>query len=133
MIRNAKLDGFEIKEWDEFCDTDRIAMTWIWNQLMGETAKGDTLEFVTISRGDERVYAGLLRDGKGAMKGLIPAMYEREREGFLETVNYEGFIRRDDQDNLDAGLEIRPVNINVEDLAREFLSSEDKLVISFQQ
>lgn len=129
MIRDAKLDGFEMKEWDEFSSTDRKAMTWIWNQLMGETTKGDTLEFMTINRGDERVYAGLLRDGKGAMKGLVPAMYEREHEGFLETVNYKGLIRRDDQDNLDAELEIRPVDVDVEDLARDFLSSKGKLTI----
>jgi len=65
------------------------------------------------------------------MKGLVPAMYEREHEGFLETVNYKGLIRRDDQDNLDAELEIRPVDVDVEDLARDFLSSKGKLTIIF--
>ena len=131
MIRDMKLDGLVTEEWNWYFEEEQDAQTWIWNQLMGETTKGDTLEFMTINRGDERVYAGLLRDGKGAMKGLVPAMYEREHEGFLETVNYIGLIRRDDQDNLDAELEIRPVDVDVEDLARDFLSSKGKLTIIF--
>ena len=48
MIRNVKLDGLETKPWDWYEEDEADAQTWIWNQLMGETAKGDTLEFLKI-------------------------------------------------------------------------------------
>ena len=124
MIRNVELENYIIGKWDVFSQTDQKAMTWVWNQLMGETAKGDTLDFAIISHGDEQIYAGILRNKDRMIKGIIPAMYERSRDGFLETIDYKGFLRRDDRDNLDSKLEIKQVNASVDALAQEFFSSE---------
>ncbi len=124
MIRNVELENYIIGKWDVFSQTDQKAMTWVWNQLMGETAKADTLDFAIISHGDEQIYAGILRNKDRMIKGIIPAMYERSRDGFLETIDYKGFLRRDDRDNLDSKLEIKQVNASVDALAQEFFSLE---------
>lgn len=131
MIRDAKLDGFKIEEWDYFFDADRIAMTWIWNQLMGETAKGDTLEFAVICRSHEWLYVGILKNAKKEMKAIIPAMYEHHRDSVLDTVDYEGRTRHDEGDILDYETKKGRTDMNIDDLAREFLTSEKELALSF--
>ena len=56
MIRDMKLDGLVTEKWDWFFEEEQDAQTWIWNQLMGETAKGDSLEFVKIYRDEVLVF-----------------------------------------------------------------------------
>ena len=67
--------------WQNDGTADEKAMTWIWNQLMGETSKGDTLEFAALVKqipgGEERLYAGLLKDWSGKLKAVVPAMYDQ--------------------------------------------------------
>ena len=77
MIRNVKLEGLETKPWDWYEEDEADAQTWIWNQLMGETAKGDTLEFLKIYRDNEKLCTGILREATGKLKGIIPAIYEK--------------------------------------------------------
>ncbi len=131
MIQNAKLDGFKIEKWDEFFDADRTAMTWIWNQLMGETEKGDTLEFVMICRPYERLYAGILRNAENEIKAIIPAMYEHHRNGILDTVDYKGCTEHDEGDVLDYKTKKGCIDICFDDFAHEFLTSEKELALSF--
>ena len=69
MIRDQKILENEMKPWTNDGAADEKALTWIWNQLMGETAKGHTLEFVIMSRGVdedyEKLFVGVLKDAEG--------------------------------------------------------------------
>ena len=94
MIRDMKLDGLVTEEWDWFFEEEQDAQTWIWNQLMGETAKGDSLEFVKIYRDEEIVSAGILRDATGKLKGIVPAIYENDENDVAKILYYNGQLQR---------------------------------------
>ena len=94
MIRNVKLEGLETKPWDWYEEDEADAQTWIWNQLMGETAKGDTLEFLKIYRDNEKLCTGILRDATGKLKGIIPAIYEKIENDVAEILYYNGEVQR---------------------------------------
>ena len=128
MMKATGLDRFTLKEWTDFSSEDREAMDWIWNQLMGETAKGDSLNFVTINRGrDECVYAGVLKAADGRVKGIVPAMYERFDNGILETVDFKDQCRRDDTEAPIVSVQYHQSTEHVDNLAKEFLSSDTML------
>ena len=97
MIKDVSLERFTLKPWikDKDFAVDDESMTWIWNQLMVETAKGDTLEFVKIRRSAETLFAGILKDARNENKAIIPARYERYRDGILDTVDYAGRTEHD--------------------------------------
>ena len=122
MIRNVKLEGLETKPWDWYEEDEADAQTWIWNQLMGETAKGDTLEFLKIYRDNEKLCTGILRDATGKLKGIIPAIYEKIENEVAEILYYNGEIQRywladqkpDDKDEEQTDLQVEPI-------VREFL------------
>ena len=122
MICNVKLDGLEPKPWDWYEEDEADAQTWIWNQLMGETAKGDTLEFLKIYRDNEKLCTGILRDATGKLKGIIPAIYEKIENEVAEILYYNGEIQRywladqkpDDKDEEQTDLKVEPI-------VREFL------------
>ena len=85
------LDNFSIDEWEAPDMIDERAMHWIWNELMGETAKGDTLSFVVITTIDnpkEKIFAGLLKDKNGEQKAIIPTIYENIKDGIMEVIDY---------------------------------------------
>lgn len=87
MIRDMKLDGLVTEEWDWFFEEEQDAQTWIWNQLMGETAKGDSLEFVKIYRDEEIVSAGILRDATGKLnEGRVSKIIKEESVGLAGTL-----------------------------------------------
>ena len=121
MIRNVKLDGLKIKEWDRFVEDEEDAKVWIWNQLMGETAKGDTVEFMKIYRDNKKICAGILRDGKGKLKGIIPAIYEKIENDVAEILFYNGEIQRYWlADQVPDKEEQEQTDMQVEAAAREF-------------
>ena len=123
MIKGVQLTGFEIQDWIEFGETDQNAKTWIWNQLMGETSKGDILEFVCITRGDEKLYAGLLRDSDGTDKGIVPAMFEKTKDGILKSVDYRGVVCLLELDSLDPVEKNERMERHIDDYAWCFLTS----------
>lgn len=122
MIRDTKLDGLVTKKWDWYYEEDQDAQTWIWNQLMGETSKGDSLKFLKIYRDNEIVCAGVLRDATGKLKGVVPAIYEKDENDVAEILDYHGVIQRywladqepDDKEEEQTELQIEPI-------VREFL------------
>ena len=121
MIRNVQINGLSVKKWINLDDSDQEAITWIWNQLMGETAKGDTLEFVTISRVNERLYAGLLKGKDNSIKGIVPAIYEKIEDGLLKSVDYKGCLRSLELDTLDPTEKVEHTNIGIDNYALQFL------------
>jgi len=121
MIRNVKLDGLETKPWDWYEEDEADAQTWIWNQLMGETAKGDTLEFLKIYRDNEKLCTGILRDATGKLKGIIPAIYEKIENDVAEILFYNGEIQRYWlADQVPDKEEQEQTDMQVEAAAREF-------------
>jgi len=124
MIKDVQLTGFEVQEWPDCGETDQNAREWIWNQLMGETAKGDTLEFVCITCRDEKLYAGLLMDSDGTVKGIVPAIYEKTKDGVLKSVDYKGDVHLLELDSLDPVEKNERTERNIDDYARSFLISE---------
>ena len=129
MLRNAKIEGFKIIPWDKFANNDERAMTWIWNQLMGETEKGDTLEFVELCRGEEKLCTGILKNSEGKIKALIPARYERYQVGSstLDTVDYLGITEHDEGERLDAEFEYGNLDVDIDALALKFLSEKEPM------
>lgn len=123
MIKDVQLTGLEIQEWPDFGETDQNAREWIWNQLMGETAKGDTLEFVCITRRNEKLLAGLLRDTDGTIKGIVPALYEKAKDGMLKSVDYKGGVHLLELDSLDPVEKNERTNRDIDDYALELLTS----------
>lgn len=128
MIRNAELKEFEIKDWISESKYEAEAMTWIWNQLMGETAKGDTLRFVKIYRGDEKLYAGVLKGTDGQIKAIIPTMYERYRNSILDSIDYSGRTEHCDGEDPDSEFEIGHREVDIDALALKFLSAEQIII-----
>ena len=122
MIRDMKLDGLVTEEWNWYFEEEQDAQTWIWNQLMGETAKGDSLEFVKIYRDEEIVSAGILRDATGKLKGIVPAIYENDEKDVAKILYYNGQLQRywlsdqkpDDKDE-------EQTDLQVDLIVREFL------------
>ena len=133
MIKNVSLGQFIIKPWikDKDFAVDDESVTWIWNQLMGETAKGDTLEFVKIRRSVETLFAGILKDARNEIKAIIPARYERYRDGILDTVDYAGRTEHDEGEKPGYEFKEGHVDIDFEAFAQEFLTSEEEMTISF--
>lgn len=133
MIKNVSLERFAIKPWvkDKDFPPDDESMTWIWNQLMGETTKGDTLEFIKIRRSYETLLAGILKDSRNEIKAIIPARYERYRDGILDTVDYAGRTEHDEGENPEYEFKDGHVEIDFEAFAQEFLTSEHELALSF--
>ena len=111
--------------WQNDGTADEKAMTWIWNQLMGETAKGDTLEFAAlvkqISRGYEKLYVGLLKDKSGSLKAVIPAMHERFVDEVLDIIEFDGKTRHDDMGSLEPNMKIDQNEIDMDEMGRRFL------------
>ena len=132
MIKDVSLERFTIKPWikDKDFSVDDESVTWIWNQLMGETAKGDTLEFVKIRRSDETLLAGILKDVRNEIKAIIPARYERYRHGILDTVDYAGRTEHDEGENPEYEFMEGHVDIDFEAFAHEFLTSEKEMMIT---
>lgn len=96
-----------ISPWNSENDSDDVAKTWVWNQLMGETAKGDILDFSIISKVqpnpkagcsaadndeviEENLLAGILKDKDGKLKAIIPAIYEKIMDGIMDSVWFDG-------------------------------------------
>ena len=133
MIKNVSLERFTIKPWvkDKDFSPDDESMTWIWNQLMGETTKGDILEFIKIRRSYETLFAGILKDSRNEIKAIIPARYERYRDGILDTVDYAGRTEHDEGENPEYEFKEGHVEIDFEAFAQEFLTSEHELALSF--
>ena len=133
MIKDVSLEWFTLKPWikDKDFAVDDESMTWIWNQLMGETAKGDTLEFVKIRRSVETLFAGILKDARNEIKAIIPARYERYRDGILDTVDYAGCTEHDEGEKLEYEFKERHVDIDFEAFAQKFLTSDEEMTISF--
>ena len=98
MIRIGSIPqkGYSITEWGSAMDSDQEAKVWIFHQLMGETQKGDTLEFVYITGNDLEVYAGILRDTGSQMKAFIPAILARLHDGVLTVFDYSGKVFQTD-------------------------------------
>lgn len=94
MIKEkVSLENYSIKKWIAEDSRDDDAMHWIWNELMGETAKGDTLDFVVITKNtdaEEKVFTGILKDKNGSQKAIIPAIYEITKDGIMDIVEYTG-------------------------------------------
>lgn len=111
--------------WQNDGTADEKAMTWIWNQLMGETAKGDTLEFAALVKqipgGEERLYAGLLKDRSGKLKTVVPAMYDQFVDGVLKVVEFDGRTREEDMDSLTPELKIGKMDVDIDGIGRGFL------------
>lgn len=111
--------------WQNDGTADEKAMTWIWNQLMGETSKGDTLEFAALVKqipgGEERLYAGLLKDWSGKLKAVVPAMYDQFVDGVLKVVEFDGRIREEDMDSLTPELKIGKMDVDIDGIGRDFL------------
>ena len=124
MIRDEKILKNAAEEWPNDGTADEKAMTWIWNQLMGETAKGDTLEFLTLTRGTdedyEKLYAGILRDHTGSFKFAIPAMYEKFSAGVIDVIEVDGRTKHDDMDSLNPHLEIGKTDVDWDEIGRKF-------------
>ncbi len=121
MIRDERILQNTMEPWTNDGSADDRAMTWIWNQLMGETAKGDTLDFLILTRGDEdedyeKLYAGILRDSTGSFKAAIPAMYEKYNHGVLDVIEVDGQTKHDDMDSLNPHLEIGHVDIDWDEI-----------------
>lgn len=123
MIRNIGLGKYDIREWDLSTETSET-ISWVWHQLMGEeTAKGDTLDFSIIINGEVRLFAGVLRDQNGAVKGVIPERYSVYRDGVLDEIDHAGCTRHDNMnatDNQDEDFMIGYSNIDIEEVGRRF-------------
>ena len=122
MIRNVKLEGLETKPWDWYEEDEADSQTWIWNQLMGETAKGDTLEFLKIYRDNEKLCTGILRDATGKLKGIIPAIYEKIENDVAEILYYNGEVQRYWlADQVPDKKDLEKTDMQIEVPAREFI------------
>lgn len=123
MIRNVDLGKYDIREWDLSTETLET-ISWVWHQLMGEeTAKGDTLESSIIINREVRLFAGVLRDQNGAVKGVIPERYSVYRDGVLDEVDHTGCTRHDNMNATDDQGEDFMTgysNIDIEEVGRRF-------------
>ena len=123
MIRNVDLGKYDIRVWDLSTETPET-ISWVWHQLMGEeTAKDDRLEFSIIVKGEVRLFAGVLRDQNGAVKGVIPERYSVYRDGVLDEVDHTGGTRHDNMnaiDDQDEEFMIGYSNIDIEEVGRRF-------------
>ena len=127
MIRNVDLGKFDIREWDLTTETQET-ISWVWHQLMGEeTAKGDKLEFSIIINGEVRLFAGVLRDQNGVVKGVIPERYSVYRDGILDEIDHTGCTRHDNMnavDDRDEEFMIGYSNIDIEEVGRRFFGTD---------
>ena len=123
MIRIVDLEKYDIREWDLSTETPET-ISWVWHQLMGEgTTKGDTLEFSIIINGEVRLFAGVLRDQNGAVKGVIPERYSVYRDDVLDEVDHTGCTRHDNMnaiDDQDEEFMTGYSNIDIEEVGRRF-------------
>ena len=91
MIKIDHVPGtFETIEWPTGDGTD--AMTYAFNMLMGETEKGDTIEFRRIHYRNMDLFAGLLKDKDGKLKILIPLLFSKEEGTILTEYFYYGEV-----------------------------------------
>lgn len=119
MIKNIELENYRIKSWEP----DTKTQNWIWNQLMGETEKGDTMEFVMIGKGrdvQENLCAGVLKSACGRIKGLIPAEYNRFYNGVMDSVDFEGTTRHDEMDTLGTEMIVGHSDASINEIAEQF-------------
>ena len=129
MIKNVDLEKYEIEKWDLATENPET-ITWVWMQLMGEeTEKGDTLDFSIIKNGDIHLFAGVLRNRNGAVKGLIPERYSVFRNGVLDEIDHTGRVRHDNMDALDGEYKTGYVDLDVEALSRRYFESDQPFVI----
>lgn len=124
MIRDKEILANTMKPWTNDGAADEKAMTWIWNQLMGETAKGDTLEFMVLNKGTdedyEKLFVGVLKDREGLFRAAIPAMYEKYDHGVLDVIEVDGRTRHDDLDNLSPQLMIGHTDVDWDEIGKKF-------------
>ena len=91
MIRTSYFpQHYKVSPWKSALDEDEEAKLWIYSQLMGETEKGDTLEFVHAKGSGVELYAGVLKDRAGVQKALIPATFCWKHDGVFTEVEYAG-------------------------------------------
>lgn len=132
MIRNADLGKYDIREWDLSMEPLET-ISWVWHQLMGEeTAKGDTLEFSVIINGDVRLFAGVLHDKSGAVKGVIPERYSVYWDGVLDEVDHTGRTRHDNMDasnDQEEDFRVGRMEIDIEEVGQWFFESCQQSVI----
>ena len=132
MIRNVDLGKYDIREWDLSMEPLET-ISWVWHQLMGEeTAKGDTLEFSIVINGDVRLFAGVLHDKSGAVKGVIPERYSIYRDGVLDEVDHTGCTRHDNMDvsnDQEEDFRVGRMEIDIEEVGRWFFENCQQSVI----
>ena len=105
MIRTTSIpDGYDIIPWPNVTDQDEVMKLWVVNQLMGETEKGDTMILTRITGPKTaetpanpdwhriELWTGILYDGDGEMKALIPALFSVEHDGVFTEYDYTGLV-----------------------------------------
>ena len=122
MIRNVDLQNYRIKTWEPGIRT----MNWIYQQLMGETKKGDMLEYVIIGKGEENLYAGVLRGKDGEIKTLVPTAYARFENGVVDSIGFDGETCHDEMDTPGYEAMIGHSDTSMDEVAVRFFKSQLK-------
>ena len=120
LINPMIAEGLERTRWKPENTEDEEAMDWALQQTMGETEKGDRLEFVVYSKADTRLYCAEIIKKEGE-RNTIPTLMETG----MFTIYHNGkkILYTADDDKVAQ----RPVDLVVE--AREFLKKKlDKTV-----
>ena len=96
MIKIDHVPGTFDDNIDWPCGDGTEAMTHAFNQLMGQTEKGDTISFHRVQDRNMDLFAGLLKDKDGKPKILIPLLLSKEEGTILTEYYYYGEIVESD-------------------------------------
>ena len=111
---------YQLGPWENTVDDEESLKLWIVNQLMGETEKGDALEFARVAEDDVELCTGVLKDKDGALKSLIPALFSRKHDGVWTEVYYNGEVIDVDAD-VDAAWRKVPDQGDIDQAVKDWL------------
>ena len=91
MLKDVEIsDSIRIREWNPGCTDFHV---WLYDQMMGETERGDKLEPRILSNNGMTVECGLLWGVNGNLKGVIPEMFSAEHGNEYICINPNGIAR----------------------------------------
>ena len=147
MLKNVMIPAnCRAEEWERIDTNDENAREWIWHQLIGETAKGDEVEFIKLTGAgdDQHLLCGVVKadsadkkcgadthtlDEKisvaaaSSFKLLIPAIYDRTVGSHYFCVDYTGETINAKIGDVNCDADFGMSEKHIDEYAREFLGS----------
>lgn len=122
MLKDAIIpDDVETTPWRMEDGTDYEAREWIWRQLIGQTSIGDTVEFCVLRQRSDELFCGVVKDSKGKLKILVPAIVTTEVYGLFTAIYHNGMKMVGRVDSPDDGDELCQVDVDMDDLGKQWL------------